>query len=174
MIQNTETFDKICDFFEKLGFSKTTLASSGKGRNYKTHKVASQWIEQLKRKYPMKDEDYDNFMKWYNEREKEIKPFFQRHREDLRKKAMEEEQAQEKLEKENQRIEERNKAINMAVELLKAYDKIEGVDFTSENAIDKACELKIEIVKGTYTPTEEQIEQVKKIETKDVTQYLEL
>lgn len=150
--ENELTFNKICDFFDKLGLSRKTHASSGKGKSHRSYTVDSQWVEQLKRQYPMKDELYDHFISWYEEQEREIKSFFGKRREVERKKQQEEERKKIEEEKCQRQEEEKSKAINLAMEFLVLNGKKAYIDFNNDNAINKAFELKIEMQNKSQEP----------------------
>lgn len=173
MEENTQTFNKICEFFSNIGLSKTSYQYSGKGRNRKSYKVESQWVEQLKRQYPMKDESYQNFISWHKDQEREIKSFFSKRREAERKKEAEAEQERQKREEQQKQEEEKIKAISVAVEFLVGHGKEIGKDFNSDNAIDKACELKMEIINRPEKKSEE-LEELKSIESKNALQFLDV
>ena len=166
--ENELTFNKICDFFDKLGLSRTTYASSGKGKNYRSHKVDSQWVEQLKRQYPMKDELYDHFISWHKEQEREIKLFFGKLKETEREKKQEEEHKRIEEEEQQRQKEEKTKAINLATEFLVLNGKKEGVDFNNDNAINKAFELKTKILNQPQEPKTEKTEETKKEEKEKI------
>ena len=143
--KNTETFNKIRDFLVKMGFSTTTYAHSGTGKNRRSYQADSDWVAHLKTEYPMIDQEYNDFTNWYLKEVSEIKVLFS----DIRTKELRRQQEQNakriEEEEETKKEEEQTKAINMATEYLVKNGKVAGRDFTSDNAIDFAFKLKMEL-----------------------------
>lgn len=154
--KNTETFNKICDFFVKLGLSKTTYAYSGTGKNRRSYNTDSSWVINLKEQYPMIDGEYTIFIEWYKKESCEINRFWADIKEKERiKKQKEYEKIREREDAERQ-LAERTKAVNLAVEFLVANGKIAGRDFNNDNCIDCAFELKAKLLEEMNKPKKEQ------------------
>jgi ribosomal protein S21 len=170
MEQNTKTFNKLCDFFEKLGLSKTSYAYSGTGRNRHSHQVESGWVSSLRSQYVMRDSDYESFTNWYKKEKEEIRKFFQEIRTREFKEQMEENERKAKQEAVQRHEEERAKSINLAVEFLISQGKKVGIDFTNDDAIDKAFQVKMEMAKQPPAPVPE----VEKPETTNAMQFMDV
>lgn len=161
MEKNKETFNKICNFLVKLGFSLTTYAHSGTGKRRHSYQIDTDWVAHLKQEYPMVDSNYDSFINWHRSQTIEIERFFRGEREKERLKQSEREERERKREEETERGEEQAKMINLAIEYLVSHGKVPCRDFNNDTAIDCAFKLKMELIEKPEMVKEAEIERPK-------------
>jgi hypothetical protein len=145
MEKNKVTFDKICAFFVQLGLSKTTYIYTGKGRQRHSSQVDSEWVQSLKRQYPMQDEEYNNFCSWHRNQVVEMERFYRE--KELKRRLEERQRVQQQAENDakNQQMQEQERMVDMAIEYMISHGKTLDVDFTRLNALAAALSLKSEL-----------------------------
>jgi len=171
MERNSKTFTKLCAFFEKLGLSTTKYDYSGTGKKRHSYKTDSDWVVSLRSQYPMRDVEYENFLLWHERIKKQIADTFKKIRSEEAQQRAIDDRRREELEAVRKQEEERAKSVNLAVEFLMSQGKRFGIDFNNDNAIDKAFELKQEIVNNPSKPT---ISDVEKPKATNAVQFMEV
>jgi len=169
--KNEETFAKICNFFKKLGFQETVISYYGTGKKRTYCRGEAPWIQSLREQYKMRDENYEQFLAWYNNEKNNIQEYFKNLKIEERQR-----QLREELEKEQERIlqlqeEKEEKARKMAENFLISNCKEEGIHFTHENAIEKAYELQKELQKKSNEDLQNNVDKPK---TVNPTQFMEI
>lgn len=165
--KNTETFNKICAFLVKLGFSMTTYAHSGTGKRRHSYQTDSDWVAHLRSEYFMVDVEYNSFTEWYKKEASEVKQYFTEIRRDEQIKQQNKAEERRRYEEQSRREEEQAKAINLATEYLVANGKVPCRDFNNDTAIDCAFKLKMENLEKDVKKVEEKISKPETINALD-------